>query len=520
MLVNLPEDDNLSSSTNSSGQIQVVTDARLVQIDRGVIVVNNTENVDWSNSAIDLIDTVPLPWARGLFYLLLLSVAILLPWSFLYQMDEIGKARGRLEYKGDNIKREADVDGSVAVLKVYVKKGDAVKAGQKIMELDAKSVREQIYQSQLKIESDRQRLGQLMLMKNQMRLQILTQQQQNQSQKLEKKLQISQAQQALADRQASYSLQQAEKIAQIRQAQQKIIDVQTNTLLSRSRYKDANNESYRYRGLHRAGAITLVKSLEIDGLTKEKKQILAQSQASLQQSNLQLIEQQENYRKLLQQGKADIERTKLQIVEQQRSLETLDKGGSIAVLNSDRQFKELQSQIIALESEINRSSSQLNYLRKQLDKYIIKADANGTIFELPISREGAVVQPKQLIAEIAPKTSKLVFKGEISTEESESLRSGEKKDVKLKFDEFPFESYDIVKGHLSWISPNSKVTKTLQGSSTSYEIEVQLGQSCIKHEGKCIPFKSGQPAIAEIVIRRRKIIDFVLDPFRKLADGR
>ncbi|WP_309739484.1 MULTISPECIES: hypothetical protein [unclassified Chamaesiphon] len=34
----------------------------------------------------------------------------------------------------------------------------------------------------------------------------------------------------------------------------------------------------------------------------------------------------------------------------------------------------------------------------------------------------------------------------VAADRSESLRSGDRKDVKLKFDEFPFESYDIVKG--------------------------------------------------------------------------
>jgi hypothetical protein len=51
-----------------------------------------------------------------------------------------------------------------------------------------------------------------------------------------------------------------------------------------------------------------------------------------------------------------------------------------------------------------------------------------------------------------------------------------------------------------------------------YNIEVQLSQSCVKHEDKCVPLKSGQPATAEIAIRNRRIIDFVLDPFRKLAN--
>jgi len=48
---------------------------------------------------------------------------------------------------------------------------------------------------------------------------------------------------------------------------------------------------------------------------------------------------------------------------------------------------------------------------------LIRSDFDGTIFSLPITREGAVVQPKQLIAEIARKGTALVFKGQILTSE-------------------------------------------------------------------------------------------------------
>ncbi len=174
-----------------------------------------------------------------------------------------------------------------------------------------------------------------------------------------------------------------------------------------------------------------------------------------------------------------------------------------------------------MRAEIDLDRSQNAFLTRQLSRYIIKANSDGTIFELPIDREGAVVQPKQLIAEIASNVNGLVFKGEIAATQSESLRSTRlQKDVKLKFDEFPFESYDVVKGKLAWMAPNSKLTPVAQGTPiASYDIEVKLGQSCVKHEGNCIPFKSGQPATAEIVIRNRRVIDFILDPFTKLRDG-
>lgn len=526
---------------------------------------------DWSDAAKELIDTLPLPWTRGLLYLLVGCIGVVIPWAFLYRMDEIGVARGRLEPQGNTIQREADIEGSVAVTKVYVKKGDRVRAGQTIMELDPKNIRERIAQNQLKLDGERQQLDRLLLLKNQVSLGTSAQQQQNRSQRLEKQTQIAQAQQnlsalaatarnqtaeklaqlrqaqqALADRQSSANLQQVEKLTQVRQAEQGVVDAQTSLLIAQNRLKDARNEVSRYRNLYRSGAIAEVKVKEIESIAQEKNQIFTQAVASLQQAKLRVKEQRENYQKLRQQSDADIAQAKLRVqeqqenyqgtidrsrsdlaqaklrlTEQQRGVQSLTQGGNIAVLQTERQAKELDSQIATLESERDRSRSQQKFLTGELAKYTIRADIEGTIFELPIAREGAVVQPKQLIAEIAPESQALVFKGEIPADRSESLRStATQLDVKLKFDEFPFESYDVVTGKLTWIAPNSKLAPTTDRTmAASYEIHVRLDRSCIKHEGSCIPFKSGQPATAEIAIRKRRIIDFVLDPFKKLGDN-
>jgi hemolysin D len=486
---------------------------------------------DWSDSAKELIDTMPLAWTQGLLYGLVAFILIFIPWACLYRMDEIGTARGRLEYRGNTIKREADIEGSVAVTKVHVKKGDLVKVGQIIMELDSKNIHEQISQNQLKLDGERQRLNQLILMMNQVGLGITAQQQQNQAQLLEKQSQIAQSEQKFTDSQSSYNIQKAEKLTQVHQSQQAIVDAQTSYLIAQHRFNDAQKEVKRYHQLYQTGAIAEVKLKEIESNAQEKNQLFSQAVATLQQSKLRFKEQQENYQKLIQQAQSDIHQAKLRFTEQQRGAQSLSKGGKIAVLKPEQQLKEIQSQIVTLKSEIERERAQSKFLTGQLDKYTIKANTDGTIFELPIGREGAVVQPKQLIAEIAPNTKGLVFKGEIPADQSESLRSSTiQKDVKLKFDEFPFESYDIVPGKLTWIAPNSKLAQTTERtvtnttginstSAASYEIEVQLVQSCVKHEGDCIPFKSGQPATAEVVIRNRRIIDFMLDPFKKLANN-
>jgi hemolysin D len=531
-----------------------------------------TRLTDWSNSAKEIIDGVPLPWTRGLFYCLLAFMGVALPWASFFQMDEIGTARGRLEVTGDTIKREADVEGSVTVTKVLVKKGDAVKKGQVLMELDAKNIRDQIQQNQVKLEGQQQRLNQLLLIGNQLSIAIGTQQQQNQAQLLEKQAQIAQAEQNLTSLKNSYNTQDGEKKAQLNQAEQTVVDRRSGLNLQRQekitqinqakqtivdntaayqvavhRWQDAQAEVLRFRQLYQNGAIPEVRSREVESLAQERNQAKLQAAANLQQAKLRWTEQQDNYSKLLQQVQADVQQSQLRLteqqgnyqrtvgqlrsditqaqlrlVEQQRGLQSLVQGGKLAVSKSEQQLKEVQSQTTLLRTDIEQAKNTGTTLQRQLAQYVIRADVDGRIFELPITREGAVVQPKQLIAEIAPQADQaldLIFKGEIPADQSESLRSATDKNVKLKFDEFPFESYGIVNGKLIWISPNSKVVSSPTGNTVNYEVRIALAQSCIKYRNECLPFKSGQPATAEIIIRRRRIMDLIVAPFTKLKSS-
>jgi hemolysin D len=562
-----PNNDTFNSEITIDTEI--TNEAELLDLESAPI----NQQADWSNSAKEIIDGVPLPWTRGLFYCLLAFMAVAIPWAIFFQMDEIGTARGRMELAGDTVRREADIEGSVTVNKVLVKKGDVVKKGQVIMELDSRGIRDQIQQNQVKLEGQQQRLNQLGPMKNQLAIAVSTQQQQSQSQLLEKQAQIAQAQQSINGLKSTYNNQTTEKSAQLAQIAQAVTDKQNNLAAqkqertnkvnqakqnfldstatnnnNKTRFQDAQKEAIRYKKLAKDGVISEVASLDKDRLAKESYQsylqssallkqailrsaeeqdasskAIQQAQAELQQAQLRLKEQQSNSQRTTTQLQSDVTQSDLRLVEQQRGLQSLNQVGKLAVVKSEQQLKELQSQIATLENEIEQSKNIARNLANQLEKYTVRANVDGTIFELPISREGAVLQPKQLIAEIAPPTNTatdLVFKGEIPASQSESLRAqGIGKDVKLKFDEFPFETYGIVYGKVTWISPNSKIVAAPTGNLTNYEVKVGLSQTCIKHQKECLQFKSGQPATAEIIIRKRRIIDLIMDPFTKLKSS-
>lgn len=46
-----------------------------------------------------------------------------------------------------------------------------------------------------------------------------------------------------------------------------------------------------------------------------------------------------------------------------------------------------------------------------------------------------------------------------------------------------------------------------------------LNQDNIKSANKAIPLTPGQTATAEVIVRQRRLIDFILDPFKKLQKG-
>ncbi|MFN6453065.1 MAG: HlyD family efflux transporter periplasmic adaptor subunit [Nostoc sp. EfeVER01] len=420
---------------------------------------------DWSFLTKELIDTLPRIWTRGLLYWLVIFAAIVLPWAMLSKVDETGSARGRLEPQGRTVRLDAPVTGKVVAIKV--KEGETVKAGQILLELESDLTRTELQQTQSKLEGQQNRVNQLQLLKNQLTMSLRTQQLQNQA-------------------------QESEQIAQLDQIQQRLNSSQQVYVLEKSRLKLANNEIQRYRYLWQKGAISKSKLEEIEGAMFERQGLLEQAQSDIQQATT-------------------------EIIKQQSTNQRISRTGELALLDSQKQIKELQSQVVDVLSEINQTKKQIQSLRFQVQQQTLRTPTDGTIFQLSINNAGAVVQPGQMVTQIAPQGVPLIFRAEMPSQESGFLRIG--MPVKLKFDAYPFQDYGVTEGRLRWISPDSKVVETAQGKIENFELEIELPKTYIQTKNKRILLTPGQTATAEVIVWERRIIDFVLDPFKKLQKG-
>ncbi len=420
---------------------------------------------DWSFLTKEIIDTLPRVWTRGMLYFLVVFAAILLPWATLSKVDETGSARGRLEPRGKTFRLDAPVAGTVVAIKV--KEGQTVAKGQILLELESELARTELQQAQAKLEGQQNRVNQLQLLKNQLDMSLRTQGLQNQA-------------------------QESEQLAQLNQIRQQLNSSKQVYALEKGRLELAKNDVRRHRYLSQQGAISKSKLEEIEGVTFERQRLLEQAQSDIQQATTELAKQ-------------------------QSANQRLRRTGELAVLESQKQIKELQSQLVDLLSEIAQTKKQIQSLQFQLQQRVLRAPTDGTIFQLSIDHPGAVLQPGQVITQIAPKKVPLVLKAQMTSNESGFLRVG--MPVKLKFDAYSFQDYGVVQGHLRWISPDSKVTETASGKVETFELEIALQETYIQSGNKRIALTPGQTATAEVIVRQRRIIDFILDPFKKLQKG-
>jgi hemolysin D len=470
---------------------------------------------DWFYGTEELLDALPRVWTRSLLYLLISFTVTALPWSMLSRVDETGNARGRIEPKGATQKLDSAVSGNVTAVKV--KEGETVRMGQVLLELESDVLKAQLKEVQAKLEGEQNRSVQLELLKNQLLLSVQVQEQQNQSQQLEKAAQVSQAKQILDAKQSTYNLQKLEKQALVDRAQQQITTATNDYQSSEKRLGIDSKQVERFSQLVSDGAVS---ATQVDNLRKEEeesKRLYEKAQSDIKQAQLGFAGETSRYQTTINQLGADIKQAKLRLQEEQSSYQSLQQAGKLTLLKSKEQLRDLQTQITALRSQIVQSGTQVASLRLQIGQRILRSPVTGTIFALPVSKPGSVVQAGQMVAQIAPKNTDFILKAQMPSEQSGFLKKG--MPVKIKFDAYPFQDYGILKGHVNSISPDSKIQENSQIKREVYELEIALEHSYIQSGNKRIELKPGQTATAEVIIRQRRIIDFILDPFKKLQKG-
>ncbi len=551
----------LNNSTDSHAITYVENKEGLVKVPEKSSLIDH----EWSPSITNTLSTSPQVWTRGLLYLIIAIIVVVLPWTVFAKIDETGTAKGKIEPKDGTTKIDSNVAGTVS--KILVSEGDTVKAGQVLLTIGSELVESELKQAHDKLQGQINRLNQLNLLKGQLTLTLSTQQQQNKAAELEKasqidqaryssasvkntylplesekRAQVSKARQNLYSAKNSYNLLKAEKKAQVEQAQVIYKNQQDSLKTNATILSNARRELSRYIQAKKEGIVAGIQVAAKEDLVQEKQRAydqnkseieqtrlrlneqigsynktMAQTQAEIQQTSLNLAEQTGNYGKAVGQARSDIEQASLRSQQQARSLQSLVHSNELSLLKIKEQIKSHDNDAGSLQSEIAQSESQVKALQFQLSQRTVKAPTSGVVYEFPIKKAGAVVQQGTPVAEIASQQSGLILRAIMPTAESAYVKKGLV--AKLKFDAYPFQDYGVVAGEILSVSPTTSMKETTNGKVEAYKVEIGINQTCLGSNNKCIPLHPGDTATAEVIVRQRRIIDFVIDPFRKMQEG-
>jgi HlyD family secretion protein len=104
-----------------------------------------------------------------------------------------------------------------------------------------------------------------------------------------------------------------------------------------------------------------------------------------------------------------------------------------------------------------------------------------------------------------------VLKIDIDEKDRGFLREGQ--EVKMKFSAFPYQRYGFISGTLDYISPAAQRS---QSNAVVYKGHVSLNRDYYRVDNTDYPLRYGMAATAEIVVRKRRLIDMAFDPLRQL----
>ncbi len=119
------------------------------------------------------------------------------------------------------------------------------------------------------------------------------------------------------------------------------------------------------------------------------------------------------------------------------------------------------------------------------------------------TQTGDKIQANTPLVSIAPKGARSVLKIDIHEKDRGFLREGQ--EVKMKFSAFPYQRYGFISGTLDYISPS---TQRSQSKASVYKGHVSLDKDYLPGRRRDYPLRYGMAAVAEIVVRKRRLIEW------------
>jgi len=479
----------------------------------------STHTTNWSNSLQSVLDQPPSTLPRRLTVGGIVFCIAFGAWAWLGQIEEVGHAQGQLIPKGDVYKINPIDPGKIAT--IAVKEGQEVEAGQVLVTLDTTVAASEVVRLQQALAADKGELEERQALIDKARLEAQIRSRISAAQLQVQTVSIAQANTNAATTQAMIAQLRTDAAAQRAQlAELKPLAGTDRELLTQLRQDAAANKGRvaRLKELVKEGAISRDHLFEIEQVARDRQSAVTRGlvgegmvarnrlfevKQALGERQSTLVKSQGEF----QQSLAEAERLRAELFQKQAE-------GESAQLQAAQQIQQLEVEANQLKAKIAETQTLLASTQAKLKQSVLTAPVAGVVSALNVPNKGEVVQPGQTVAEVAPQGAPLVLSAILPNREAGFVKVG--MPVQVKLDAYPYQDYGVVPGRAVSISPNAKPDERL---GPVYRVEVVLDRNFVTANNQTVKFKAGQTANAEIIIRRRRVADILLEPFKQIQKG-
>lgn len=252
---------------------------------------------------------------------------------------------------------------------------------------------------------------------------------------------------------------------------------------------------------------------EMDALRAQ----ITQSQASLKHQREEL----ESNRRLVEEGYVPATRiSQLEAGVADYAARLEEKRSELAraeqrVVDTDLRIKALSSEYRQQASDqlkvaLARSGELQQEQRKAGDaaaRQVITAPLDGEVVNLRYATPGAVVQPRETVADIVPAHPRLVVEAHLRTDDVSRVEQGQHADI--RFTAFKYRTTKLVQGKVFYVAPDRTVDRN---TGAAYYVALVEADAASLAQAEGVKLQAGMPAEVYIRGEQRTPLQYLLEP--------
>jgi hemolysin D len=424
------------------------------------------EETEFLPAALEVVEANPSKNGRIILWTLIVMIISVLAWAFCGSIDEVAVAQGKLIPTGNVKILQAEDKGVVKA--ILVKDGDKVQRGQPLIELDTTIAAADLARIRKEIASYRLEMDRLLA-------------------EQEGRPFIPQKYPGLEERDLEF---------QLRLYQSRLFEYQTKLasatagIMQNQASLDSARSSY-------------AKTKALYEIAKEREAKVAKLVAQDVVADFVLLDYREKrleMEKELVEQADEIERLKW-MLKQSRDTEENIRAGRI---------RDINDKLVEDGKALQADMEELKKAEEKIRLACITAPIDGRVSQLSVHTVGGVVTAAEPLLEVVPEDAKLQVEAWVANKDIGFIKKGQK--AAIKIETFNFQRYGTLTGEVAEISPDAVDDKA---KGRVYRVLLNLDQTLFFVNGQNVCLAPGMTATGEIKIKKKKIIDYFLDTFRK-----